>query len=67
MWHPALLTVDDVEILDGHKHSTPLGEIYRYEPGWGQLDEVNAAAIIDIMAGSTPHGDTGRRQAVPST
>ena len=67
VWHPALLTVDDVEILDGHKHSTPLGEIYRYEPGWGQLDEVNAAAIIDIMAGSTPHGDTGRRQAVPST
>src|SRR5699024_9648162 len=41
VWHPGLLTVDDVELLDGHRSSTPLGEIYGYEPGWGRLDEAN--------------------------
>ena len=67
VWHPSLLTVHDVEILDGHKGSTPLGEIYAYEPGWGELDEDNATAIGKIMSGSAPHGETGRRESVPAT
>lgn len=62
VWHPGLLTVDDVELLDGHRSSTPLGEIYGYEPGWGRLDEANATAITEIMSGSAPHGETRRRQ-----
>ena len=45
--HPALLSVDDVAIMDGDRHQTPLGEIYGYQPGWGvpgrQLtDEIKA-------------------------
>ncbi len=66
VWHPGLLTVDDVELLQGHRSSTPLGEIYGYQPGWGSLDEANAAAIVEIMSsGSAPRGDTSRRQESP--
>ena len=61
VWHPSLLTVDDVELLDGHRDSTPLGEIYGYEPGWGSLGEDVAAELVEIMAGGTPRGDTRRR------
>lgn len=66
VWHPSLLTVDDVELLEGHRSSTPLGEIYGYQPGWGVLDEASSAAIVEIMStGSAPSGDTARRQQSP--
>lgn len=60
VWHPGLLTVDDVEILLGHRKATPLGEIYGYEPGWGGLGEETAREITEIMSTTAPHGDTRR-------
>ncbi|HHU38938.1 MAG TPA: FMN-binding glutamate synthase family protein [Propionibacterium sp.] len=33
--HPAMLSVDDVSIMDGDRSQTPLREVYGYEPGWG--------------------------------
>ena len=57
VWHPGLLTVDDVELLLGNRKATPLGEIYEYEPGWGALSDEDAAAIIDIMSQTAPTED----------
>ncbi|MGE9807752.1 MULTISPECIES: FMN-binding glutamate synthase family protein [unclassified Janibacter] len=54
VWHPGLLTVDDVEILLGNRKATPLGEVYGYEPGWGALGDQDAAAIIEIMSRTAP-------------
>ncbi len=61
VWHPGLLTVNDVDILTGHRDAVPLGEVYQYKPGWGVLSEENAAAIVEIMAATAPHGETRRR------
>jgi glutamate synthase domain-containing protein 2 len=35
--HPALITVDDVDVMDGVQSSRPLREIYGYGEGWGTL------------------------------
>jgi glutamate synthase domain-containing protein 2 len=35
--HPALITMDDVDVMDGVQGSRPLREVYGYEPGWGSL------------------------------
>ncbi|WEV79267.1 FMN-binding glutamate synthase family protein [Janibacter cremeus] len=60
VWHPGLLTVDDVEILHGERTAVPLGDIYGYQPGWGTLGEADAAQIVDIMSRSATHGETHR-------
>lgn len=57
VWHPGLLSVDDVELLLGNRKATPLGEIYDYEPGWGLLSDEDAAAITQIMSRTAPSGD----------
>ena len=56
VWHPGLLTVDDVELLLGNRKATPLGEVYEYAPGWGRLSEEDEAAITEIMSASAPRG-----------
>ena len=33
--HPGLIGTEAVEILDGRTGSTPLREVYGYQPGWG--------------------------------
>ncbi|WP_435198740.1 FMN-binding glutamate synthase family protein [Janibacter sp. GS2] len=63
VWHPGLLTVDDVELLDGHRSSTPLGTIYGYEAGWGAVGEDLAGELVGIMSGSAPRGDARRGDA----
>jgi glutamate synthase domain-containing protein 2 len=35
--HPALITADDVDVMDGVQSSRPLRDVYGYEPGWGEL------------------------------
>jgi len=45
--HPGLISVDDIEIVDGARSSRLLGEVYGYQPGWGlppaaMRDEVGA-------------------------
>ena len=64
VWHPGLLTVDDVDILDGHRRAVPLGEVYDYAPGWGTLNDSDSAAIIDIMSRTATHGRTTRQPTV---
>lgn len=64
VWHPGLLTVDDVELLLGNRKATPLGEVYGYEPGWGRLGDEDAAAIIELMKGTAPSGED---EEVPAT
>lgn len=66
VWHPGLLTVDDVEILDGHRRAVPLGAVYDYRPGWGTLNESDTAQIAEIMSRTAPRGQTGRHPAAPS-
>jgi glutamate synthase domain-containing protein 2 len=63
--HPALITTEDVAMLDGHQHQKPLHEIYGYQPGWGLPSKEIAAEITRLMA-EQPTGDTERvRQSRP--
>jgi len=54
--HPSLIGCDSIEMLDGHSHSTGLGELYGSEPGWGQPSAADRRAIIEIMCGEAPQG-----------
>lgn len=47
--HPALLTPDDVAILDGDRRQASLREVYGYEPGWGAPGPEIAAEISRLM------------------
>jgi glutamate synthase domain-containing protein 2 len=52
--HPGLLTVHDVDIVDGVQASTPLGEVYGYQEGWGLPSAADQAEISRIMAPLLP-------------
>jgi glutamate synthase domain-containing protein 2 len=49
--HPALITADDVDVLDGVRQATSVREIYGYKPGWGQVGPGTADEITAIMCG----------------
>jgi glutamate synthase (ferredoxin) len=49
--HPALITPDDVDILDGLSSHRPLREVYGYEPTWAGLGPQIEKEITEIMAG----------------
>ncbi|MEI2777425.1 MAG: FMN-binding glutamate synthase family protein [Tetrasphaera sp.] len=63
VWHPALLDADDVEILDGNRHGTPLREIYGYEPSWGGLSGQIRAEIEAVMSATGPRGGSAPSSA----
>src|SRR3954471_16075181 len=54
--HPGLITTDSVEILDGRTASTPLSDVYGYEPGWGLPSPADQEAIARIMTAEAPQG-----------
>lgn len=54
--HPALITMDDVELLDGTGGGVALRERYGYQPGWGELGPQLAAEVSAIMLGTAPQG-----------
>jgi hypothetical protein len=54
--HPGLIESDAVEIPDGRTSSTPLRDVYGYEPGWGLPSAADRADIASIMTGSAPLG-----------
>lgn len=56
--HPGLITADSVEILDGRTSSTPLREVYGYEPGWGMPSAADRAEIARLMTAGEPQGGT---------
>jgi glutamate synthase domain-containing protein 2 len=53
--HPALIGVDDIDILYGNNTATPLREVHGYEPGWGTVGEDLREEITAIMSGA-PRG-----------
>ena len=54
--HPGLIGTSAVEILDGRTASTPLHEVYEYEPGWGMPSEADQDHIVRLMTATAPQG-----------
>jgi glutamate synthase domain-containing protein 2 len=54
--HPALIDVDDVEVLYGTNTARPLRTLHGYQPGWGTVGERLAREITDVMAGAPEGG-----------
>ena len=52
--HPALITADDIDLIDGLLSSRPLREVYGYGRGWGTVAPDAAAEITRIMASLDP-------------
>jgi glutamate synthase domain-containing protein 2 len=47
--HPALLTANHMEILDGNFGSRPLSEVFGYEPGWELPAEADRREVLRMM------------------
>jgi glutamate synthase domain-containing protein 2 len=56
--HPGLIETDAVEVLTGRTASSPLDEVYGYEPGWGLPSADDRAEIIRIMTAEATQGGT---------
>jgi glutamate synthase domain-containing protein 2 len=54
--HPGLIDAGSVEILTGRTSSSPLQEVYGYEPGWGLPSAADRRAIIGLMTETAPQG-----------
>jgi glutamate synthase domain-containing protein 2 len=54
--HPGLISTDSVEILDGRTASTPLNDVYGYQPGWGLPSAADRDALIAYMTATQPQG-----------
>jgi glutamate synthase domain-containing protein 2 len=61
--HPALLTADDVEIMNGDYEARTLAEVYGYEKGWGALGPKLAEELTAHLAAKP---ETGRPAAGPT-
>ena len=57
--HPALITADDLDVLEGDRRRTGLGELYGYGPGGGRLGEDLAAGLRTLMAERLGISDPG--------
>ncbi len=49
--HPALITSDHLEVLDGRFGHTTLVDLFGYHPGWSRPSAADCAAIQAIMRG----------------
>lgn len=47
--HPALLTADHMEIMDGQFGGRPVREVFGYQPGWELPSEEQQAALLAYM------------------
>jgi hypothetical protein len=56
--HPGLIDSSSVEILNGRTASTPLHEVYGYQPGWGLPSPTDQDDIIGLMRAREPQGGT---------
>ncbi len=54
--HPALITPDHLEILDGQIGGVSVRECYHYAPEWGLPSPVDQAEIRRLMVGTAPKG-----------
>ncbi|MFW6597745.1 FMN-binding glutamate synthase family protein [Propionibacteriaceae bacterium Y2011] len=53
--HPGLITVDDVDLLDGASGARSLREVYGYPMGWGLPSDADTEAITALMAPVNTH------------
>jgi glutamate synthase domain-containing protein 2 len=60
--HPALIDVDDVEVLYGNNTASLLRDVYGYQPGWGRVSEAQADVLNGLME-SAPTGGSARASA----
>jgi glutamate synthase domain-containing protein 2 len=60
--HPALISSDTIEMLDGQSLSKSLRNLYGYDESWGMPSGSDREDIIRIMTQDAPEGGT----AVPS-
>jgi len=56
--HPGLIDTDAVEVLTGRTASTPLQEVYGYQPEWGLPSAADREAIIRLMTATEPQGSS---------
>lgn len=54
--HPGLISTESVDILDGRTGSTPLHEIYGYQPGMGLPSAADSQEITRLMTARAPRG-----------
>ncbi|MGY1700415.1 FMN-binding glutamate synthase family protein [Geodermatophilus sp. SYSU D00766] len=54
--HPGLIDTGSVEVLTGRTASTPLGEVYGYETGWGLPSAADREQIVAVMTAEAPQG-----------
>ena len=54
--HPGLISTESVDILDGRTGSTPLHDVYGYQPGMGLPSTTDREQIIRLMTAREPQG-----------
>jgi len=59
--HPALITPEQVEILDGHFATATVADLFGYPPGWGLPPLADRAALHDLMARDLDRQPAGTR------
>jgi glutamate synthase (ferredoxin) len=59
--HPALITVDDIDLLDGTRTRQTLRDLYGYPEGMGVPSPELARAAARLMSGADPVEDTPQR------
>jgi glutamate synthase (ferredoxin) len=56
--HPALITPDDIDVVDGVRGSQRIREVYGYEPGWGELGPALKEEVVAMMTALLPEPET---------
>ncbi len=56
--HPGLITAESVDILTGRTASTPLYEVYGYEPGMGLPSAADREEIVRLMTDDAPQANS---------
>jgi glutamate synthase domain-containing protein 2 len=65
--HPALIDTTAVEVLDGRTASTPLSDVYGYEPSWGLPAAADRAEIVRLMTATAPQGGSAPPSSTATT
>ena len=61
--HPALLSAEHMEMIDGSFGSRPLREVFGYQPGWELPTARDAAEVRAEMGGTGDQGEPARYSA----
>jgi hypothetical protein len=62
--HPALISADDVELVDAATTGRPLRDVFGYRPEWARPSTADRTDIIDLMTATGPRG--GSRPPSPT-